>query len=134
MDRYLIVLFLDVVLSHVRHENANVILMNKVQNNFAAKSADIRHSCSVGWCQLNSIFIESIPTNTSFANFFYDSYMIHSLFMQHYSSDYMIYSCSMQPCSFVIVASDGLWDFLSDEEAVAIVGDCIKNDYKVTFH
>jgi serine/threonine protein phosphatase PrpC len=32
---------------------------------------------------------------------------------------------------FVIVASDGLWDFLSDEEAVAVVEESIKRNDKV---
>lgn len=33
--------------------------------------------------------------------------------------------------SFVIIASDGLWDFLSDDEAVAVVADCIARGDKV---
>ena len=32
----------------------------------------------------------------------------------------------------MIVASDGVWDFLSDEEAVAIVGECIQQQQSNT--
>ena len=31
----------------------------------------------------------------------------------------------------MVIASDGLWDFLSDDEAVAIVADCIKKNDRV---
>ena len=39
--------------------------------------------------------------------------------------------CIISSIRFVIVASDGLWDFLSDEEAVATVAECIRSNEKV---
>ena len=33
---------------------------------------------------------------------------------------------------FVIVASDGLWDFLGDQEAVSLVGECVRRNERDT--
>lgn len=44
---------------------------------------------------------------------------------------FLLYFRALFYVRFVILATDGLWDYLTDEEAVAVVADCVLRNDKV---